>query len=250
MEEKHKWFNKRTLCIILSIGIIIGIIICVGIEVNNKQQPTEYSTGTVEEVKTDNNYAKNKKINPDYIGTLKFASGLIEEAVVQGEDSDTYLRTNWQTGEYDEEGSVFMDSENKLTDQNITIYGHYVYKEYESSGTHKFTPLEQLLKEANYEDNKIISLYLDGETRQYQIVAVYLCDLTEELVTPSDLQYYTTNWTKEGFEAYKSAVKENQLYETGVDFSYSDKFLTLQTCVENKPYQREIVLAKEIKLSR
>lgn len=245
--------NKRTkiICIILSILIIFLAVLTIVMNIKNKNnvETTVYSTSTVNEVEMKSDYKKYKDLNSDYVGTIKFQSGMIEEAVVQGEDNDTYLRTNWRTGEYDEEGSVFMDSENKLTDQNITIYGHYVYEEYDASKTHKFTPLELLLDEANYKDNSIISFYLEDEVRQYQIVAVYLCSLTDDLATPDNLRYYTANWTKENFETYKSAIKETQLYETGVDYNFSDKFLTLQTCVENKPYQREIVLCKEIKRS-
>ena len=249
MENKNK--KIEIFCIVISILIIIFTLIIIGIDINNKEtpNPTNYDTNTVKEVETTIDWNKNKQINSDYIGTLKFQSGIIEEPVVQGVDNDDYLRTNWQTNEYDEEGTVFMDSENKLTDQNITLYGHYVYEEYDSSKTHKFTPLELLLNEENYNDNNIISFYLDGETRQYQIVAVYICNLTDELVAPSNLKYFTTNWTVANFEEYKTAIKEIQLYETGADYNFNDKFLTLQTCVENKPYQREIVLCKEIKRS-
>lgn len=249
MQEETK--KRKVICIILSVLIIIAI---VAVTINNinktkNTQKVDYPVSTVSEIEIASDYTKNKKINSDYIGILKFQSGIVEEAVVQGEDNDEYLRTNWRTGEYDEEGTVFMDSENKLTDQNITLYGHYVYEEYDSSKTHKFTPLELLLNKENYKDNNIVSLCLDGETRQYQIVAVYICNLTDELVTPSNLKYFTTNWTVANFEEYKTAIKEIQLYDTGVDYNFNDKFLTLQTCIENKPYQREIVLCKEIKRS-
>ena len=142
----------------------------------------KYSTNDLTQIKVNQEYNKNKKINEDYVGLLKFDSGLIEEDVVQGETNETYLRTDWHTGKYDEEGSVFMDSESNLADQNITLYGHYVYESYDSSRTHKFTPLELLLEEENYEANKTLTLKLENETRKYMIVAVYLCKLLDELV--------------------------------------------------------------------
>lgn len=228
--------------------IVIGIVIVVGIVTYgyNKADTVNYPTGKLPEIVVNQDYQKNKKLNDDYVGLLKFDSGIIEEDVVQGKTNDTYLRTNWLTGEYDEEGSIFLDSENKLTDQNITIYGHYVYESYDSSKTHKFTPLELLLNEENYNKNKTLSLKLENETRKYIVVAVYLCDLTEEMSAPDNLAYYTPNFTKDNFEAYKAEIEKNQLYDTGVDYKFNNKFLTLQTCVENHPEQRQIVLCKQI----
>ena len=206
----------------------------------------KYSTNDLTQIKVNQEYNKNKKINEDYVGLLKFDSGLIEEDVVQGETNETYLRTDWHTGKYDEEGSVFMDSESNLADQNITLYGHYVYESYDSSRTHKFTPLELLLEEENYEANKTLTLKLENETRKYMIVAVYLCNLLDELVVPENLKYYTTNFTEETFATYKQEVEKIQQYDTRVSYDFNDKFLTLQTCVKNHPEQRQIVLCKEI----
>ena len=119
MQEETK--KRKVVCIILSILIIVAIVVVTINNINKTKntQKVDYPVSTVSEIEIASDYTKNKKINSDYIGTLKFQNGIIEEAVVQGEDNDEYLRTNWRTGEYDEEGSIFMDSENKLTDQTV-----------------------------------------------------------------------------------------------------------------------------------
>lgn len=196
---------------------------------------------------------ENSALSSDYIGTIKFESGIIDLPFVQGASNDTYYRTDWLSMSYDEEGSIFMDSSNTLEDQNIILIGHYVYRSYEASGTHKFTPLEKLLEESNYEDNKYVKLYLDGEVRRYEVAYVYYCELITEEVDGVSFQYtedgyefYYPNYTEEQFNTYMNTVKANSLYDTGVTIDYSDKFLTLQTCVENHDELREIVLLKEI----
>lgn len=191
------------------------------------------------------NYDKNN----DYIGDLIFESDLINVPVVQGESNETYLRTDWATMTYDEEGSIFMDYEVDLDSKNITIYGHYVYPMYDETRTHKFTPLHQLTEEDNYEKNKKISLYLENEKRNYIITNVLFLDLQkigDSYFVNEDLHYYEPNMSEEYFDKYMKKINEISLYDTGEKIEYKDRFITLQTCVENRPDQRLIVIAKEL----
>lgn len=237
--------------IVLICLIFIGFCILCFSFFKNKKEPEPITQETTEEIEVEkyNPNFSEYEINDDFVGLLKFESYLIEEPIFQGETNESYLRTEWKNGNYDEEGAVFLDYENELDDQNLTIYGHYVYKSYDASGTHKFTPLSKLLDKENYEDNKYLSLYMKKEMRTYEIVAVYLCPITNGN-TPNDLEYYSRIFDKEYFEKYKAAIKENQLYETGVDYNQEDRYLTLQTCVENHDELREIVLCKEISLTK
>lgn len=194
-------------------------------------------------------YEKGKQINEDYRGTIFFENGLINQPFVQGKDNNEYLRMNWQTGEYDEAGTVFIDYENTGNDQNTILYGHYAYPSYDPSRTMMFTPLSQLLDASNYNDNCVLYLLLENEIREYRIAAVYLADLSCDsfsCYSSDELQYNMTSYTETYFEQYHSAVKERMLYDTGIDFSYEDKLLTLQTCVENREDQREIVICKQV----
>lgn len=192
---------------------------------------------------------ENHTFNSDYQGEISVGT-LFTYPFVQGSSNDSYLRKDWKTMTHDEEGSIFLDSRNAYDDQNLIIYGHYVYLSYDPSGTHKFTPLRLLTEEENYEENKYITLQLENEIRTYQIAYVYYVGtyVTDDGVrhTEEGLQYYWTNFEDDYFQEYLKNVRKDALYDTGVEIDDNDHLLTLQTCVENKPELREIVLAKLI----
>ena len=198
-------------------------------------------------------WEENSAISKDYVGTIRFESGLIDLPFVKGESNDTYYRTDWKTMKYDEEGSIYMDSNNTLDDQNIILIGHYVYASYDVSGTHMFTPLAKLIDEENYKDNKYVKVYLENELRSYEIAYVYYCKLIFDEYNGESF-YYTSdgyefniqNYTEEQFDKYIRTIKDAAFYDTAVEVSYNDKLLTLQTCVENRDDLREIVVLKEI----
>ncbi len=190
----------------------------------------------------DDNYS----INNDYIGNIEFSSNLINIEFVQGIDNDKYLKTDWKSNEYLSEGSIILDYRNTLEDQNLIIYGHHVYLSKEPSGTHKFTPLRFLSDEKNYEENKTFSLILNSEIRNYEIVAVYYCDLVDGIYPPEDTKYHIPNYDEDYFSIYKDSVLQKRLYDINTDFNFEDKFVTFQTCVENNADRRLIVLSKQI----
>ena len=215
-------------------------------------------------------FTENKAINEDYIGDIIFDSGLINVSFVQArscykengemykfytEDgklvtdasnytgNDVYIWTYWKTGEYDYNdngGSTFMDYRNNLADQNIIVYGHHFSVWNDETRTKAFTPLEQLLEEENYADNRYVTLILEHEIRKYEIAVVYEFNATrsEDFV---DLQYWRTNYNYDDYdnnaydpdyyEKYISSIHKAQMYDTGVSLTTDDQTLTLQTCI-------------------
>ena len=179
------------------------------------------------------NYQTLKAINEDYIGIVRIGN-LIEEKVVHSSDNEEYLRLDFEKNYY-RKGTVFMDYRNTLDDQNIILYGHYVY--YDESAM--FSPLHLLKDSQNYEVNKFIEFELEDETRIYQIAAVFYYDLYA--VKP---QYFHVNY--DDLESYLKDVKEAVLYDTEVEITADSKLLSLQTCVRNRDDLRLIVVAKQI----
>ena len=241
---------KVIIIVILLVLIAAGAIV---LYTNKKEVPQE-ETPTVEVDESleayKKEYEENYAINNDYVGKLVFKSGLLDLPVVQGDTNETYLRKDWETGEYSEYGSIFADYECTLDDQNYVIYGHYVYSTYvEDASERMFTPLGKLIDEENYKDNDLIEFRLKDEVRTYQIVAVYYCNLIYEdgdYYLPEGYEYYNPNFTDEFFETYKANVKASEFYDPGVDYDNENDYLTLQTCVENREDLREIVLAKHV----
>ena len=269
----NKLKRNLIILIILFILVIFGIVYVVSdnfkdtlpsgiadiIENITPKSSTNYDLEELEKMWKDN-YA----INDDYVGQIIFDSGLINLPFVQGNSNDTYLRTDWQTMQYNIEGSVFMDSECEVDDQNMTIYGHYVYSQYDPSATHMFTPLKKLMDQENYDENKHVLIVFKDGIREYDVATVYYCQLTsndrgEYLYTRDDLQYYwrniggdiefnydNRNISEDYFNAYKATIQIEEFYKTNVRYTKSDKFVTLQTCVENRDDLREIVILKEV----
>lgn len=228
--------------------ILLTLLIFCGCSKNaEKEIKNDYVQG-IDEIAYNWNYYTN--INEDYVGTIRFKSGLIDLPFFKGETNDTYLRTNWENMEYDIYGSVFMDSDCTYDSQNIIVYGHYVDQAYNPDGENiMFTPLKKLMAEDNYKENKYIELILKDEIRTYEIVAVYYCPLIEEdgvWYVDAGLIYNEPEYTLKDFEEYKTAIQKAMFYPIEADFNYEDKLLTLQTCVEGREDLREIVVAKQI----
>lgn len=215
-----------------------------------KEEVVVQKVKTEEELSLKEQFEKNKAINDDYIGQIYFDSGLINLPFVQGATNDTYFRTDWETMKYDIGGSVFMDCENDISrDQNVIIYGHNFGPYDDPTLTKMFTPLRVLKDQKNYEENKIINLYLGDQTLKYQVLTVYLVEVTEidgvQYISDKDPVYVTRNYRKKDLLKYINRYKERELYDTGLTLSETDKMLTLQTCVDGST-DKLIVVSKLI----
>ena len=184
-----------------------------------------------------NIYNENKSINPDYVGQIYFESKLIDLPFVQGSYNDKYMRTDWVTGSYDVGGSIFLEATNDiLNDQNTIIYGHNFDISLDPSSTKMFSPLRALMDKNNYENNKIIYLYLGDRIRKYEIVYIYKVKVVQDgeiqYLANDEPFYDTKNFNEIEFADYIKKVKEREYYDTGKTILYSDKMLTLQTCID------------------
>ena len=79
-----------------------------------------------------------------------------------------------------------------------------------------------------------------------------LADLTQEyndqmlaVVIQNDISMMP-DFNLDYFNDYIEAAGNAALYDTGAEFDFNDRFLTLQTCVQNHDELREIVLCKEV----
>ncbi len=225
-------------------------------------------------------WLSNKSINEDYVGQIVFDSGLIDLPFVQAKDvyrddgtlyvfytkegqlvedptgfsgNDVYIWTNWKTGKYDysdEGGSVFMDYRNSLDDQNLVIYGHHYARDYDPSGSKQFSPLDLLLDEDNYEDNKSLKLILDNEIREYVVTNVFTINVLNDYqiqCVRTDMDRDLSGNDDEGFfEEFIDYMNGISAYHTGEELDPEDHILTLVTCLEHRPEYRQIIVCKEI----
>lgn len=143
-----------------------------------------------------------------------------------------------------------MDYRNYLKDQNIIIYGHHYARDYDPSGTKQFTPLDLLLSEENYDDNKELSLILDNEIRRYIVTNVFTIDISDEYerqIIRTDLNYdLSGNYEPKFFKEFIGYLNKISRYDSGVILSDSDRILTLITCLEHQPEYRQVIMCKEV----
>ena len=245
MNRKQSNIVKILIIIFCEILIISSLII--SLKYSQKNNPKEQEINNNEnEIVIENNpeeeklktiYNENKAINLDYVGQIYFESKLIDLPFVHGSYNDKYMRTDWKTGSYDVGGSIFLEATNDiLNDQNTIIYGHNFDLSLDPSSTKMFSPLRALMDKNNYENNKIIYLFLGDRIRKYEIVYVYKAKVVQD----GDIQYLadnepfydTKNFNEIEFTDYINKVKEREYYDTGKTILYSDKMLTLQTCID------------------
>ena len=286
--------KKRLIYILISLiavlSIVLGLLFSGVIDISNKTdepeiiEPDEEPEVIVQPYRDI--WLENKAINDDYQGEIIFESGLINKSFVQAKScfdkdgnlytfysekgklitnpdgltgNDVYIWTNWKDRTYDYDilgGSVFMDYRNELDDQNLIIYGHHfsVQGGHDPKRVKAFTPLELLLDEKNYEDNKYLELVLDNKTNKYELVCVYIFDSEDEYCLDK-CQYYRTEYNydefldivdSEYYNSYIKAIKDKALYDTNVELNNNDKTLTLQTCIAGSNTLYEICVFKLI----
>lgn len=236
--------------------------------------PTPTPTPTVDPLSETYNsiYEKYYAMNTDYVCYLEFKNQLLynyteyesqmdpypgvilkSHIVEDGEGdvnaaNDEYLRYDinhnyLDIGQEFIDGSNVLDENNLPTDQNIIIYGHFVYLDHNL----KFGPLHTFEDASTYNQYDTFTLTFNHQQRTYQVTDAFFYAKSEYTGVREDSPY-ATNYTEEQLDAYMNKVKnqyENTL-DTGITLTSSDSFVTFQTCVENREDLVYIVLGKEI----
>lgn len=257
---KLKKINLKKLIIII-LCIIIGILICCSFyfnylnirdqKINNDFKEiipnTTNDENSENEVENPNekiyDTVKNLQIeNPDVKGWIKISDTNINYPLLQGNDNDYYLNHNYQK-EYSNYGSIFIDKDSNLdnVNSNVIIYGHSMKDE---------EMFQNLLNYANkeyYENHKIIEIYTNNETRQYEIVTVF-----KSRVFYQDEQnvfryyYYTDLSNEEKYNEYINNSKNLEIYHTGVEAHFGEQLITLITCEYSNENGRMVIVAKKV----
>ena len=186
---------------------------------------------------SDKTFEELRAINPNVVGWLSFHSGIINEPIVQWRDNERYLTRSF-FGERSSMGTVFMDAYQNLNGNNITLYGHLVY----NNANMKFSPLQRLTDQANFERNRFFTFSTATEVRTFEVAIVFHYHLEYDIAIP----FFLGDLSPELFMQYVNLARENQFYDTGVELFPGMNLMTLQTCVRSRDYLRLIVVGREI----
>lgn len=274
-KSNDKKSKKKPLILISAALLVIASIILIP-PIFSKNDGSKSLIGGDEEPKlakmdkkTRKMWLDNKEINDDYVGNIIFDSGIINLPIVHAEDvykedgelykfydeygnlvknpdgysgNDVYLYTSWITGEYDKacnDNTIYFDFRYYDESQISIIYGHHIARDYDPNGDKGFTPLDLLLKEENYLDNKHLKLVLDNEIREYEVALVYIANATSESETS-----IITNLDLSNDEI--TNLNSLAIYDTDIELSSNNNILILVTCIEHQPLLRQIVICREL----
>lgn len=178
--------------------------------------------------------------NSDIIGWLSIEGTQINYPVMQCGDDEYYLHHDFY-GEESKYGCLYVRDRADVDDgTNFTIYGHNM------KDSAMFGELDLYKQESFYSEHTAIFFDTLYERRVYEIIAVFLSQVyDEEEEVFKYYQFYEAE-SREEFASFYENVKALSLYDTGVEASFGDTFITLSTCAYHVTDGRLVVVAKRV----
>lgn len=182
-------------------------------------------------------FEKIRKDSPDVFSWLSIDGTDINYPVVFREgDNSYYLRRNIK-GEYDSNGSLFIEDYNKtdFSDPVTVIYGHHL-----SSGA-MFGKLQEIYTNPEtFKNHSKITVYTPEKLFTYRVFCAVPLD-------NSHILYYNNFNNALVFEKYFKDIYETRslmaVFDEGTVIRPGDRVLMLSTCFENDYSRRYVVMA-------
>ena len=128
-----------------------------------------------------------------------------------------------------------MDYRNSVDDKKILIFGHNARK----LDTVPFHDLEKYLDESFYRENKYVDLKFNEDTK-WLIFSVMIVKKGNN--THMKLEFDDNSWLE-----HLNYLKSNSIYDTGVDVSFDDRIVVIQTCNYHPENTYILICAKKYK---
>lgn len=175
-------------------------------------------------------YDEYANANPDYIGWLYLADTKIDGPVVQSElDGNGYWEYLYKDfyGNDKFAGTLFMDRacsiQEPVTD-NWLIYGHNM-----NDGS-MFGTLKYYRDETFFQNHPTFTFVTRESVETFEILGMVQSWVSDVPQGQFEYFYFFDAEDEEDFNTFVQQVKENSLYETGVEAEYGDQLITLSTC--------------------
>ena len=201
-------------------------------EHNNKKIYQDISTLNVKN--NENiilNYQKEFN-NEEIIAELSIENTNLVTPIVKGTDNEFYLN-HYLDKLKNDLGSNFLDYRNNIDDKKILIYGHNSENVYTD-----FHLLENYLDEEYYYNHNDITLKTIDNVYNYKIFSIY--------IATTALQHVNINFTDDEYSKHLNWLKNNSIYDTGINIESNSEILVLQTCYFDIDNSYLIVVAKKV----
>ncbi|MCI9427937.1 MAG: class B sortase [Eubacterium sp.] len=235
---------------IILLAILIICLVKIGqtyyLSVQHKKQAEELKQGfhtkkpSAKTTRQDH-LQKLAKKNADLIGWLKIEGTKIDYPVMQCQDDNYYLSHDFYKNE-SRYGCLYVKQIADVTtpDTNFIIYGHNM-----KDGS-MFGELDQYKIHSFYDTHSEIEFDTLSETRQYEILAAFPTQISNQKDNFQYYEFYHADTEKE-FQDFYQNIKKLSLYDTGKTAEWTDTFLTLSTCDNHTEDGRFVIVAKRKK---
>ena len=171
-----------------------------------------------------------RKINSQVAAWITIPGADISYPVVQGTDDEYYLKHNFKKEE-DLFGCIFLEHNNKkdLTGSHSIIYGHNM------EGNMMFANLNR------YEQPEFLQLCPDIEILTPERKFLYRIFSVEQASSCSPAFEYGYELSSGAYKRQLSVLKNNSMYDTGIEPDETERMVTLITC--NSHLDKEIRMA-------
>ncbi len=170
--------------------------------------------------------------NEEIVGELSIPNTSLKVPVSHTNNNSFYL-DHLVDKSYSTLGSEFLDYRTNITDKKIIIYGHN-----SQNINTQFHMLEKYLDKTYYDDNKYIYFKSLNYEFHYEIFSVY--------IAKNDLSHFNLNFNDDEYFSHLNWLKNQSIYDTGVEVMNDDNILVLQTCYFQPMHSYLIIVAKKI----
>ena len=171
-----------------------------------------------------------RKINSQVVAWITIPGADISYPVVQGKDDEYYLRHNFRKDE-DLFGCIFLEHNNRkdLTGSHSIIYGHNI------EGNMMFANLNRYEQQEFLKSCPEIEILTPKRKFLYKIFSV------EQAASQSAAFEYGYELSSPAYKLQLTELKNNSMYDTGIEPEESVPIITLVTC--NSHLDKEIRMA-------
>lgn len=180
--------------------------------------------------------------NNDLVGWIKIDDTPIDFAVVQTDNNDDYLRTDFD-GNANRNGTIFVDWHCSINPQGhvTVIYGHNMKRE-----SAMFTSLRNYKKLSYYKEHPVIEFDTIYEENKYLIFGVVLMDASPEN-PENEFQLYAGFRDDVSYDEYIASIRSHSYLDIPVEANSSDNIIALVTCSYDFDDARYVVFARQLR---
>lgn len=188
-------------------------------------------------------FAAAYEINHDLVGWLTIPNTNINLPVTQCEDNDFYLNHSFE-GASDTVGTPFMDFRNDITPElnsNTLIYGH----NWESGAIFHSLLLYRDIE--FYKTTPVIIFDTVYEESQWKVISCFEATTDPNIGEVFDYFNFVRTKNEERIQWYIDEILARSFFHTTVDVNTNDKFLTIQTCANDRYNTKVCIVARKVR---